>query len=48
MNPASDSVEYALSARRHYMQFIHDEYEGSIELELTDEYGMILQGSDND
>lgn len=48
VNPASYSVEYALSARRHYMQFIHDEYEGSIELELMDEYGMILQGLEND
>ena len=44
VNPASYSVEYVLSARRHYMQFIHDEYEGSIELELMDEYGMILRG----
>jgi len=30
------------------MQFIHDEYEGSIELELMVEYGLIIQGFEND
>lgn len=48
VNPAYYSVEYALSTRRYYMQFIHDEYEGSIELELSDEYGMLLERIDGD
>lgn len=38
VNPAS----YALQDKR-YLEFIHDEYRDSIELELIDDYGMVLE-----
>lgn len=38
VNPAS----YALQDKR-YLEFIHDEYKDSIELELIDDYGMVLE-----
>ncbi|WP_250578897.1 hypothetical protein [Neisseria subflava] len=38
VNPAS----YALQDKR-YLEFIHDEYKDSIELELIDDFGMVLE-----